>query len=67
MGPCKIICSLDGEESEFKLYGKFIALANGTFPNDQHAILVQRDLSRRAREMRWDAEPPTYDIVPANE
>jgi len=67
MGQWKIVCSLDGKESAFKLYGEFIDLAKGTFPNDQRAMLVQRDLIGRARELRWESEPPNYQLVPTEE
>jgi hypothetical protein len=67
MGRCKIVCTLDGQERAVILYDKYADLGNRTFPNDRHAMPLHEYLSRRAKGMRWDAEPPRYEIVPAEE
>jgi hypothetical protein len=67
MERCRIVCSLAGQESEAQMYGEYKDLAQGTFPTDRHARLVQRDLIARARAMRWELGPPSYEIVPAAE
>jgi hypothetical protein len=67
MDRCKIVCTLDGKEPAVILYDKYADLENRTFPNERHARPLHNYLSRRARGMRWDAEPPIYDIVPADE
>jgi hypothetical protein len=67
MGRCKIVCSLDGQVEDIRLYDRYADLETRTFPNDRYAMLVQDYLIVRARGMRWDAEPPNYQIVPADE
>ena len=67
MGPCKIICSLDGQESEYKLYGGYADLNKRTFPTDRHARGVEDYLNSRARGSHWDPKRPTYYIVLVDE
>jgi hypothetical protein len=66
-GRCKIVCTLDGKELAVILYDKHVDLDNRTFPNVRHALPLHKYLTRRAEGMHWDAEPPTYHIVPADE
>lgn len=61
---CKIVGTLDGKESATILYEKYALPENRLFPNGWHAIPVHEYLSKRARGMRWESEPPTYAIVP---
>ena len=63
----EIICSLDGKEPEFTLYGEYADLSKRTFLNDRHAIPTHVDLYQRARKMHWQFEPPAYHIVPVDE
>ena len=67
MGTCKIICSLDGKESAYELYGGYADLSKRTFPNDRHARQVKDYLNSRAWGRRWDSKKPAYHIVPVNE
>jgi hypothetical protein len=67
MGTCKIICSLDGRESAYELYGGYADLSKRTFPNDRHARQVEDYLNSRARGRRGDSKKPAYHIVPVNE
>jgi hypothetical protein len=64
---CKIVCTLDGKEPAVILYDRYADQEIRTFPNERHAIRVHEYLCRRARGMRWDAEPPIYAIAPADE
>ena len=64
MGRCKIICSLDGQESAAKLYWQYADSSSRTFPNERYALPVHEFFCIRARGMRWDSEPPRYEIVP---
>lgn len=61
------MCTLDGKEPAVILYDKHADEAKRTFPNGWQAIPVHVYLSRRARGMRWEAEPPLYEIVPVEE
>jgi len=67
MGTCKIICSLDGKESAYELYGGYADLNKRTFPSDRHARQVGDYLNSRARGRRWNSERPAYHIVPVDE
>lgn len=67
MGRCKIICSLDGKESDSKLYGEFADLSMRTVPNEQYALNIQAYLIKRSVRLSWDVGLPTYQIVPVDE
>jgi hypothetical protein len=67
MGKCKIICSLDGKEPAFTLYGEYTDLHKRTFPNEQYAIAVQNYLVKRSVRLLWNAVFPNYHIVPVGE
>jgi hypothetical protein len=66
-GRYKIVCTLDGKEPAIILYEKYADQEKRTFSNNQHAILVQDYLSKRASRMQWNLGLPIYDIVPADE
>jgi hypothetical protein len=67
VGGCKIVCTLDGKEPAVILYDKFAGEEKRTFPNSRHAFAVQEYLRSRASGMRWEAEPPIYEIVAVEE
>ena len=67
MGPCKIICSLDGQESAYELYGGYTDPSKRTFPTERHARQVKDYLNMRAWGRHWDSKRPVYHIVPVNE
>jgi hypothetical protein len=67
MGQWKIACSLDGREPESRLYGEFTERELRIFPHAWHALPVQDYLLARARSMRWESEPPNYQLVPTEE
>ena len=48
MGKCKIVCSLDDEESAAKLYGEYTDLGNRIFSHPQYAKPVEEYLIQRA-------------------
>ena len=48
MGRCKIICSLDGKEPSFTLYGEYADLNKCTFPHEEYALAVQNYLVKRS-------------------
>jgi hypothetical protein len=54
-------------EPESELYGEYADPRKRTFPNDGYGRGVEDYLIRRAREMQWDTEMPTYRIVPVDE
>jgi hypothetical protein len=66
-GRYKIVCTLDGKEPAVSLYAKYAAPEQRIFPNGLQAIPVHVYLSKRARGRCWEAEPPTYNIVPVEE
>jgi hypothetical protein len=61
------VCTLDGDEPAVILYEKYAAPESRLFPNGWHAIPVHDYLTKRAQEMRWEAAPPTYEIVAVEE
>jgi len=67
MGRCKIICSLDGKEPSFTLYGEYADLNKCTFPHEEYALAVQNYLVKRSVRMLWNAVFPNYEIVPVDE
>ena len=67
MSRCKIICSLDGQESAYELYGGYTDPSKRTFPSERHAKQVRDYLESCARGRRWDSERPAYQIVPVDE
>jgi hypothetical protein len=66
-GSYRIVCTLDGNEPAVILYAKYAEPESRLFPNGWHAIPVHDYLTKRAREMRWEAAPPTYEIVAVEE
>jgi hypothetical protein len=66
-GKYKIVCTLDGKEPAVVLYEKYAELEHRIFLNGRHAIPIHEYLSRRARGIHWELEPPTYEIVPVEE
>jgi hypothetical protein len=66
-GRYKIVCTLDGKEPAVILYEKYAEPDTRIFPNGWHAIAIHEYLSKRAQGMRWNPEPPSYDIVPVEE
>ena len=68
MGQHKIICSLDGQEPAYELYGGYADPDARTFPDERDAKQIKYYLDSRARgRRRWDPKRPTYQIVPADE
>ena len=63
----KVICSLDGKEADFRLYGEYTDPRKHTFSNDRYGRGVEDYLIQRAQRINWDFEIPTYHIVPADE
>ena len=64
----KIVCSLDGQEPESKLYGEeYAKLRRRMFSQNRHARGIEYYFIQRARGMRWEVEPPAYHIVLVDE
>jgi hypothetical protein len=67
MSKWRIDCSLDGKESESKLYGKYEDLATRTFPNNRYRMEIEDYLNTRAMRIQWEFERPTYRLVQIDE
>lgn len=64
---CKIVCSLDDEESAAKLYGEYADLGNRIFSHPQYAKPVEDYLIQRAQQIFWNSESPVYLTVKIEE
>jgi hypothetical protein len=58
MGKCKIVCSLDDEESAAKLYGEYANLGKRSFSHARYAEQVEEYLIERAQQIFWNSESP---------
>jgi hypothetical protein len=63
----RIDCSLDGHESEAKLYGRYEDLATRTFPTDRYGGEIEEYLNTRAMRIQWEFERPSYRMVQIDE
>ena len=63
MSKCKIVCSLDDEESAAKLYGEYADVGKRTFYHARYAERVEEYLIQRARRIFWNSESPAYLTV----
>ena len=64
---CKIVCSLDDEESAAKLYGEYADLDKRTFRHPQYAKPVEEYLIQRAQLIFLNSESPAYLTVKIEE
>ena len=67
MGRYRIICSLDGKEPSFTLYGQYADPNKRLFPNEQYALVAQDYLVIRSVGMLWNLILPNFHIVPLDE